>query len=474
MSGVLGKNIILGTLLTLFNMGFPLLTLLIIADRLSPDSIGELFFIESLGRIFSILFSLGIPVYGVRELSKVISRSQRDLILVELIILLSASTFFLFLIYFLLFHIFNDNLNINESINSYSILLLFYTISNIFQLDWLYQAEKKFKFLTWRTFIIKSLGLLLILILVKDDGDKAKFFFLISLTIGISAITNLTYSSISKIRIKQINLRRHLSSMKDFYITSISNNLYLTADVIIVSATSGNYALGIYSLAVRVARMPAYLVSGLTFVTQSEFSKSFCQKNELRGLTESNLNFILIVLIPFVVLFAINSKTIVYIISNPEFYDSAYIIITLSPLAILLTVNYVLNQQFLVNVKDEGLVRQIQIVALVVFIILTSTLSYIIGALGAAISILGYEIGLLIYTIFIIMKRHNISFYIDYKEMLLYSLFLTLGLLGTNLIFENETIVLITYTIICTMILLLMQKFRFHNELLKKLLPKNW
>ena len=66
----ISKNVLLNTVLTLSNFAFPLITYSHVARILGPAGIGKVAFVNSILQYFSYLAILGIPVYGLRECSK--------------------------------------------------------------------------------------------------------------------------------------------------------------------------------------------------------------------------------------------------------------------------------------------------------------------------------------------------------------------------------------------------------------------
>ena len=81
------KNIGLNSFVTFFNTAFPLLLIPIITSRLSPEDIGYIFFLDTTAKYLSIFALIGIPIYGVRELSKAKTLSTKANIFSELSLL---------------------------------------------------------------------------------------------------------------------------------------------------------------------------------------------------------------------------------------------------------------------------------------------------------------------------------------------------------------------------------------------------
>lgn len=70
MSKSLGSNLIFNILKNIANIIFPLITAPYVARVLNPDSLGLANFASTYAGYFMLVAALGIPNYGIREVSK--------------------------------------------------------------------------------------------------------------------------------------------------------------------------------------------------------------------------------------------------------------------------------------------------------------------------------------------------------------------------------------------------------------------
>lgn len=66
----LGRNLIFNILKNIANIIFPLITAPYVARVLNPDSLGLANFASTYAGFFVLVAALGIPNYGIREVSK--------------------------------------------------------------------------------------------------------------------------------------------------------------------------------------------------------------------------------------------------------------------------------------------------------------------------------------------------------------------------------------------------------------------
>ena len=91
------------------NVIFPFLTAMYVARILLPETIGSVAYAQNIVRYFSIMAFLGIPTYGLREISKVRNNQvELDSIFSELFIINFISTVVFSVLYILLIIVIKD------------------------------------------------------------------------------------------------------------------------------------------------------------------------------------------------------------------------------------------------------------------------------------------------------------------------------------------------------------------------------
>ena len=168
----LTKNSLFYMLYNILNVIFPFFTGIYVARILLPDNIGIVETARNLAQYFVIFSFLGIPTYGLREISKARkNREELNKIYSELIVINTISTIIFLFLYNVLIMIvpeYRKNLLV-FLITGISIAL------NFFNNTWLFEGLEKFDYISIRNLIFKFLSLLLLFIFVRDNEDYLKY-----------------------------------------------------------------------------------------------------------------------------------------------------------------------------------------------------------------------------------------------------------------------------------------------------------
>ena len=153
----LTRNAIFYIIYNIMNIVFPLLTGIYSAQILTPDSIGMVESAKNLVQYFVILSFLGIPTYGLREISKFKEdKEELNKIYSELMVINFISTCVFFLIYLLLIIMIP---RYNQNILLYFIVGILILL-NFFNNSWLYEGLEEFKYISIRNIVFKILSFL--------------------------------------------------------------------------------------------------------------------------------------------------------------------------------------------------------------------------------------------------------------------------------------------------------------------------
>lgn len=154
MSSSIKKNILLNGINTITSIIFPIITFPYAARILLPDGIGIINFFNSIIGYITLLASLGIPLYAVKEVAKYRdNRKERDKITIEILCLSFILCLFGYIAVLLL-------AKYIPQIHQDAPLFYILSLSIIFTaigVNWFYQAIVDFNFITIRANIIRTL-----------------------------------------------------------------------------------------------------------------------------------------------------------------------------------------------------------------------------------------------------------------------------------------------------------------------------
>ena len=172
MNKKLNKNVIYSLLKSFSQMIFPMITFPYISRVLQAENVGKINFSNSIVGYVSLLASLGLTTYAVRECSKVKNNRERlsqlssELISINLITTLIAyGGLLIILICF-------------KPLNNYRFLIMILSMSVFFTTlgaDWLNTAMEDFGYITIRVFIFQLFSIISMILFVKTPSDYYKY-----------------------------------------------------------------------------------------------------------------------------------------------------------------------------------------------------------------------------------------------------------------------------------------------------------
>ena len=253
-----------------------------INKTLGVVNLGKVEYSNSIINYFMIFSALGIPLYGIREISKVKDDLyKRTKTVVELLIILLITSILSY-VFLCILYSFVPNLH------NYKELLLLLSCSIFLTnigAEWYFQGMEDQKFITIRFLIIRLITLFLLFLLVKTQADYLWYAFILVLNVCGSNLFNLFYLlkdiKLKKINRSDINLKKHIKPVLTIFIATISINIYLQLDLILLGSLVGDKYVGLYSAANKLVRFIIVFVTVIGSVLLPRLSILFVEdKNQ--------------------------------------------------------------------------------------------------------------------------------------------------------------------------------------------------
>jgi O-antigen/teichoic acid export membrane protein len=468
---VLKKNIISNTLLSLSQILFPLVTFPYISRILGPSGIGKVSFIDSLTQYFILFSAIGIPLYGVRELAKVRDDNEKSSKLFTELILLHLLTTTLFLsIYFGTVFLLIDKQNyFILSIIGGGILL-----SNVFIIEWYFQSQSKFDYITKRTISLRLIFIVLMFVLIKKDTDLTKYYLLFLILQVMNAGINFyfVFKSDIKIVFKNLDLKKHIKPLLFLTACSVIGSVYVLLDNVILGLLSTTLSVGYYSAAIKIVKVPISLINALSIVLVPKLSESFAN-NDLKSIkhyVDSSIHYILTFGMPLCIGMALTAKWTVFIISGPAFQPAIELIWFLCPIVILIALNCIYFFQVFTPGNKEITMLIILVVSALVSILLNILLIPKIQHLGAAITTTITELVVFVLSVFFSKRIFDINFNFKYFIVPIISSLIFIPIIySVNLLNVNYIIKFIGGGTACMLAYYLIQRFIFKNTIVLRM-----
>lgn len=411
------KNFIFSLFNQLVTIAIPLIVTPYTSRIFGADGIGIYSYTTANVTYFMIFCMLGISGDGQRTIAIVRDNKQKaskvfwELQIVHFITFIICSIAYLFLIL--------------NSIDYKSYYIAQYTmlISSFFDITWFYQAYERFDFITIRNFFIKLSVLIAIFSLIHTKDDLVLFIFINGISTVVSNIA-LWFGlgrRIQKIRIDDLNCKRHMKDIMIFFVPTIAASVYSILDKSVINWVTHEEAQnGYYEQAYKILQICNVLVQTLATVSAPRMSNVFANgsEEELKNRLNKSMKFMLMLSMPVAFGVCGIAKTFVSIFFGKGYDPVINILYVFMPMVVVLGFSVYLDGMYLVPSGKRLQSAMAVIAGSCTNLILNFVLVTYWGALGAAIATLLTEV--LVSTIMIILSRKMIEWLYIGKAMVRY------------------------------------------------------
>lgn len=315
----MAKNYFYNLLLSLANLLFPVLSFPYVSRVLGPEGIGKVQFTYSFAMYFALVASLGIPIYGMREIARRKNDPQaRSLVFSELLWINVGMSAALTVIYFLVVS-FLPYFAADRQLFLASGLLVLLSFSYI---EWLYTGLEEFKFIALRSVLFKVIGLALMYTFVRERADfNAYLLIMIFSFLG----NNLLSLFLSRYRVKLVfrglQWRRHLVPLLMILSTTFATSMYTEMDTVLLGLLADDQTVGLYTAAVKLSKIIIPFVTSMGVVLVPRIAKYFAEEN-LEGVQtalDENFRFLAFFSVPIALGLALFAPEFILLFSGKEF-----------------------------------------------------------------------------------------------------------------------------------------------------------
>ncbi|MGL5902204.1 MAG: flippase [Cetobacterium sp.] len=460
------------------NLLFPIIIFPYVSRVLNPDGIGKVIFTDSISAYFLMFASLGIPLYGIREVAKVrddkekLEKTTSEVFLLNLVVTLVVTIFYFWGIYLGL---------LGKEITLLKIMSLniFLTFIGV---EWFYQGMEEYKYITIRSIIFRMISLVLIFIFVKDKNDYIAYGTIIVFsTVGSNILNFIKLKTFIKLSFKNLDMKRHLKPILTIFSMNIAVSIYTNLDSVMLGYRSTEASVGLYSSGIKLVKLVLGIVTSLGAVMLPRISNYIHNglENELKLLLQKAFKFIMLISLPCFLGLYLTSKEIVLIFSGVGFIEAINTMKYLTPLIIFIALSSFIGIQILYPRGEEKKV----LISVVVGAIVNFALNWILipnyAQDGAAISTSIAE-GMVTLTQIILGYRYlkfiklDIELFKPIFATLSMGLFLfLLQMYGVENIYISLILKILVGGISYFLVLIILKE-KLITEVLKKVLKRGW
>ena len=395
----------------LYNAGYnililltPLITVPYISRVLGPVGVGINASTNSVITYFLLAGTVGITIYGNREIAfcrdDFIKRSKTF----WEIELLQFFTITLSYLTFLIFWAFQKEYQLEFFFQS------FYIISGAFDISWYFMGLEDFKKTVVRNALVKIASLIAIFICVKNKNDVSTYIAILSLTQLIGNLTLWPYLRDSVLplhKLSNLHIFSHLKSSLILFIPQIATSIYLAVNKTMLWKLDSVTASGYYDYSDKLIKLVLALVTATGTVMLPHIANLFAKNKltEVKYYLYNSFDFVLAISIPMSVGISAIAVPLAPWFFGSKFASVGILLIVEAPIIVLIGLSNVIGQQYLLPTKQTHQFTVSVTLGAVVNIVINVPLIIYFGVTGAMIATLVSEMCVTAYQIFIVRNE---------------------------------------------------------------------
>ena len=381
-------NATLNAIKTISGIVFSLITFPYVTRVLGIEKVGIYDFSASVISYFSLMASLGISIYGIREGS----RYRNDKIRINKFVSEVFSINFISTIisYILL----GLCLIIIPRLQTYSAALLILSVEIIFTTlgsAWVCNIYEDFLFITVRTLVISLISLVLTLMIVRKPDDLYLYIAIITLSSSCSNLWNFFYIKKKYCDFRftlKIDWFHHFRPIMIIFSTTLVITVYVSSDITMLGFMTSDYEVGIYGISVKIYKIIKSIFAALMMVLIPQFSQAFAKEGQhrLQYFFSEVFNILTVLMLPMIVGLYLTSDDIIMLITGNMNIEASQSLRILSIAILFSLYAYIYTQCILIPVRKEWFVFKATVVSAVVNVLLNFVLIPIWGINACAVT----------------------------------------------------------------------------------------
>lgn len=441
----IAKNSVLNAFKSFSNLFFPLITFSYVSRIIGSEGLGRVDFAKSYIAYFSILAMLGITNYATREAAKLrdnqneLSKFTHEILFINMI-----SVFISYIILGISFCFISK-------LNHYRILLIIFSstiILNALGMEWLYNAEEDYAYITARTFIFQILSLALMIIFVK--GSYAIYAYAIIQVISStgSNIFNFIHSKkyINFKWMKNYNCIKHLKSILKLFTMTLFVQVFTHLDMTMLGFIQNDSAVGLYSAANKLSNVISSVMIACTAVLTPRIAYYFThgKKEKVLNIVSIGLNYLLMISIPACMGLFLLAPQIITLFSGKGFLEATLTSRIMALRVFLVPLNTFFIVHYSIPIGKEN--RNIFVVAVAAIFNFILNMIYIptYSQNGAAVSTVIAEFMELVLNLFLVSKEIPLSYVLAQIAQYIFATIIIGALWGVlQLLFKGYVLMII-------------------------------
>lgn len=452
MSQSIKKNFVFNLINTVSALVFPLITFPYASRILMADGIGQVQFFQSIINYVVLLTSIGIPLYGIKEIAR--ARDNKEELSRTTIELVTLS-FILSLVGYIIVAILCLTVGkVQENIPLFLILSSTILITSI-GCPWFYSGIEDFKYITVVGILVKTICAIFLFCIVKTRDDLLLYgAYTVAGSIGsylINFVRLRKYISLEGISLKDLNIWRHIKPAAAIFLFNIVTSIYINLDTVMLGFLSNSTAVGYYTGATKISHILVVLVTSLGAVLLPRSSNLLKngKTDEFYALSAKSYNFISLMTFPILGGVLVLAPSIILLFCGSGFVPSITTLRIIAPIIVFIGISNLVGLQMLYPLGKIKLVTFSTCIGATVNLTLNLILIPNLAQNGAAVATVIAELSVAVAQFF--MVRKLIPFSLINKETFKYfisSLLMALICYGVMSLLYSDVIRIIVVSLV--------------------------
>ena len=352
------KNYLYNVFYQLLTVLAPLVTMTYLSHVLGAQGMGVQAWTNSVVSYFLLFATLGITLYGQREIAYVRDdttlRNQRfwEIQLLHTIVSLLAIGFYIIFVYYM------KNISGEFKSNSHQLYLQTWVIvSGLLDISWYFMGLEDFKKTVIRNSLVKIAMVILIFLVVKSPADVNNYILLLALTQVIGNVTMWFYipGKVKFPKISSLNLLQHLLPTIGLFIPTIATQVYLQLNKTMLPLFQSNAidSVAFYENADKIVKVSLSIVTAMGTVMLPRVANYFA-KGDMKSVNNSiykSMDFVTALAIPLMFgMMALGPKMTIWFM-GVNFQPAGWTIALLAPIILFIAWSNVLGTQYLMPIN---------------------------------------------------------------------------------------------------------------------------
>lgn len=346
------KNYIYNLTYQILILILPLLTTPYVSRVLGAENVGIYSYTASIVSYFILFGSLGISMYGQREIAYVRDNiKKRTKIFIEInvikIVTMTISTI-----------VFIVSFGIGQQYSIYYRILILELIASTLDISWFFQGLEEFKKTITRNTIVKLISVMCIFLFIKNTNDLGLYILIYALSNLFGNVSLWMYlpKYLTRVNISELKIKWHIVPILGLFIPQIAMQVYLVLDkTMLGSILNDMIQVGNYEQSQKIVKTALTLVTALGTVVAPRIANTISNgdKEDVSNYLEKSFRFVWLLGFPMMMGLIAVSDTVVPWFLGGEYEESKLLIKIGSMLIMAIGLNNVSGIQYLIPAKKQ-------------------------------------------------------------------------------------------------------------------------